>query len=186
MRGTVPGLASPHRLGETLPGLYAQDSFAQALCAALDEVLAPAVCTLDNLPAYLDLATAPDDLLPWLARWVGMSFQASLPVARQRELLQSAVDLQGWQGTTRGLQLALESLFGASAVVAESGACAWSTDPHAPLPGDTVPSVTVRVSLPENRPLDADRVTAVVASVIPAHVLRRVELEQSGAPAPGH
>ena len=62
MRGTVPGLASPHPLGETLPALYADDSFAQRLCQGLDEVLAPLLSTLDCLPAYLDPATAPADL----------------------------------------------------------------------------------------------------------------------------
>ncbi|GAA1135988.1 phage tail protein [Ornithinicoccus hortensis] len=175
MRGTVTGLVSPHPLGETLPGLYAEDAFAQGLCAGLDEVLAPVIGTLDNLPAYLDLATAPDDLVPWLAHWVGMSVQASMPVERQRELLQSAVDLQGWLGTPRGVQLSLEALFGATAVVEESGGSAWSTDPHAALPGEPVPSVTVRVS-GVGPGVESDRVEAVVAAVTPAHVLRHVEV----------
>lgn len=174
MRGTIDGLATPHPLGELLPGLYDQDVLAQALCAGLDEVLAPVIGTLDNLPAYLDLATTPDDLVPWLSHWVGMTVQAPMPVERQRELLQSAVDLQGWIGTTRGVQLSLEALFGASTVVQDSGGCAWSTDPHAPLPGDPVPSVTVRVS--GGTAVDVDRVEAVVASVTPAHVLHQVEV----------
>lgn len=181
MRGTIAGLATPHPLGETLPGLYADDTFAQALCAGLDEVLAPVIGTLDNLPAYLDLATAPDDLVPWLARWVGMAVQAHLPVGRQRELLQSAVDLQGWLGTPLGLRLSLEALIGVTAELEESGGSAWSTDPHAPLPGDPVPSVTVRVSS-SGAALDSEQVEAVVAAVTPAHVLRRVDLT-SAAPA---
>lgn len=175
MRGTVTGLATPHPLGGMLPGLYAGDAFAQALCGGLDEVLAPVIGTLDNLPAYLDLATAPDDLVPWLARWVGMSLQAPMPVERQRELLQSVVDLQGWLGTSRGVQLTLEALFGATAQIEESGGSAWSTDPHAALPGDPVPSVTVRVDTPDPR-LEGAQVEAVVAAVTPAHVLRQVEV----------
>lgn len=174
MRGTIDGLATPHPLGDLLPGLYAQDALAQALCAGLDEVLAPVIGTLDNLPAYLDLATAPTDLVPWLSHWVGIAVQAPMPVERQRELLQSAVSLQGWIGTSRGVQLSLEALFGATTVVEDSGGTAWSTDPHAPLPGDPVPSVSVRVS--GGPDLDADRVEAVVASVTPAHVLREVEV----------
>lgn len=184
MRGAVPGLTSPHPLGDTLPGLYADDAFAQALCAGLDEVLAPVVSTMDNLPAYLDLGTAPDDLLPWLSRWVGMSMQAPLPVDKQRELLRSAVAMQGWQGTTRGLHLVLESLFGAYAVVTESGASTWSTDPDAALPGDSTPSVSVRVRPRAGQTLDVDQVEAVVAAVIPAHVLCRVEVEQPVVPGP--
>lgn len=175
MRGTVDGLASPHPLAGLLPGLYDDDSLAQALCAGLDEVLAPVIGTLDNLPAYLDLATAPDDMVAWLSRWVGMPVQAPMPVERQRELLQSAVDLQGWIGTPRGVQLSLEALFGATTVVEDSGGCAWSTDPHAPLPGGPVPSVTVRVSGATSA--DQERVESVVASVVPAHVLRQVVVD---------
>lgn len=181
MRGTVNGLSTPHPLGETLPGLYAHDVFAQALCAGLDEVLAPVIATLDNFPAYLDLATAPDDLVPWLARWVGMSIQAPMSADRQRELLQSAVDLQGWLGTPRGVQLSLEALFGATAEIEESGGSAWSTDPQAELPGDPVPAVTVRVTPPQReggQPVDTDRIEALVAAVTPAHVLRQVEVVQ--------
>ena len=73
MRGIVPGLASPHPIGGTLPGLYADDSFAQRLCEGLDELLAPVLATLDCLPAYLDPGTAPLDLLEWLAGWVGIA-----------------------------------------------------------------------------------------------------------------
>jgi hypothetical protein len=68
-------------------------------------------------------------------------------------------------------------------VVAESGASAWSTDPDAALPGDTTPSVSVRVWPREGQDLDVDQVEAVVAAVIPAHVLRRVEVEQPDVPA---
>lgn len=178
MRGTISGLPSPHPLGGTLPGLYADDHFTQALCAGLDEVLAPVIGTLDNFPAYLDLATAPDDVVPWLARWVGMSVQAAMPADRQRELLQSAVELQGWLGTPRGVQLSLEALLGVSATVEESGGSAWSMDPHAELPGDPVPSVRVRVTVPKGSAdaVSRDRIESLVADVTPAHVLRRVEV----------
>lgn len=180
MRGTISGLATPHPLGATLPGLYAQDAFAQALCSGLDEILAPVIGTLDNFPAYLDLATAPDDVVPWLARWVGIAVQAPMPTGRQRELLQSAVDLQGWLGTPHGVQLSLEAFFGVTAVIEESGGCTWSMDPHAPLPGDPVPSVTVRVASRDGaaQDLDRERVEAVVAAVTPAHVLRQVEVTE--------
>ena len=82
MRGIVSGLASPHPIGGTLPGLYADDSFAQRLCEGLDELLAPVLATLDCLPAYLDPGTAPLDLLEWLAGWVGIAVAPGLPDAR--------------------------------------------------------------------------------------------------------
>src|SRR5215472_8724579 len=85
MRGTVPGLASPHPLGGTLPGLYADDSFAQRLCLGLDELLAPVLATLDCLPAYLDPGTAPSDLLDWLADWVGIAIPPDGPLPGRPE-----------------------------------------------------------------------------------------------------
>lgn len=176
MRGLVHGLPSPHPLGETLPALYREDLFTQELCAGLDEVLAPVLSTLDNLPAYLDLTTAPDDMLPWLAHWVGMSLEADLPAQRQRELLRAAAGLQGWQGTVRGIQLAVEALFGVTAEIEESGGATWSTNPDAALPGDAAPAVLVRVRAEDGRPLEADRVDAVVGAMMPAHVPHRVQV----------
>ena len=97
MRGTVPGLASPHPLGETLPALYAEDSFAQRLCQGLDEVLAPLLSTLDCLPAYLDPATAPADLVEWLAGWVGVAIAPGMPEKRRRQLVAAAARLYVWR-----------------------------------------------------------------------------------------
>src|SRR5215831_2087780 len=108
MRGTVPGLASPHPLGGTLPGLYADDSFAQRLCQGLDELLAPVLATLDCLPAYLDPATAPPDLLEWLAGWVGMAIDPDVPDARRRQLVADAAQLYAWRGTAYAITAIVE------------------------------------------------------------------------------
>lgn len=178
MRGTVPDLPTPHPLGQTLPGLYRDDPFTQEFCAALDEVLAPVVCVLDNMPAYLDLAMAPEDLLPWLARWVGISVDAALPGSRQRELLRVAASLQGWQGTARGIELAVEALLGLDVEVHETGAAAWSRDPATAMPGSPGAQVLVRVNAPAGSAIDPDLVATVVAAVVPAHVAHRVEVTQ--------
>lgn len=177
MRGRVADLPSPHPLGETLPGLYRDDPFTQDLCAALDEVLAPVLCVLDNAPSYLDLAMAPEDFLPWLACWVGMAMDSALPGPRQRELLRAAASHQGWQGTARGIELAVEALLGVDVQVYESGGTAWSTDPSADLPGTPGAQVLVRVVAPPGTNIDADLVTVVVATVVPAHVAYRVDVQ---------
>ena len=56
-------LLSPRPLGETLPSVYLTDFFAQQLCAAFDELLAPIFATLDCFPAFLDPSTTPKDML---------------------------------------------------------------------------------------------------------------------------
>lgn len=172
----MPGLRSPHPIGATLPGLYRSDPFTQGLCAGLDEVLAPDLDVLDNLPAYLDLATTPEDMLPWLARWVGMVVDPGQQPARQRDLLRAAAELHGWQGTARGVQLAVEALLGLPVEVLESGAAAWAHDPTDPLPGEAVAALVVRVTAEPGGYVDRARLDAVVSAVKPAHVVHRVQV----------
>lgn len=176
MRGDMPALASPHPFARTLPGLYQGESFVEGFCAALDEVLAPVICTLDNLPAYLDVATAPEDFLPWLSAWTGVTVEPEQSRERHRRLLRQAVALQGIQGTPRGIQLAVEAVLGVRAEVHETGGTTWSMDADAPLPGEPRPAFVVQVFAPEGQAVNEQRLELVVSSLKPAHVVHRVEV----------
>jgi len=178
MRGPLE-VRSAHPLGETLPAVYREDPFTQRFCDGLDAVLAPVLSTLDNLAAYLDLGTAPEDLLPWLAHWLGLAVDPGHDPVRQRELLRSTSELHGWQGTRRGIELAVAALLGVRAQVVESGGASWSTDAADPLPGEATPAVVVRVFPEEGRQVDPDRLNALVASLKPAHVVHRVQVVTS-------
>jgi phage tail-like protein len=180
MRGDLAALPTPHPLARTLPGLYQAHSFTERLCGALDDVLSPVVSTLDNLPAYLDVATTPDDLLPWLSYWIGMPVDVNLTPSRQREVLRSASGLHGWQGTRRGVELAVEAVLGHRAVVQETGGAAWSPDPDAALPGSPHQAMVVQVLVPPGTTLDERRLDALVTSLKPAHVVHRVEVVTAG------
>jgi phage tail-like protein len=175
MRDTVPGLPSPLPLGGTLPGLYADDSFAQRICLGLDEVLAPVLVTLDCLPAYLDPDTAPADLLEWLANWVGMAVAPDLPDARRRQLVAAAAQLYAWRGTPSAIKTIVELTTGLVPEIVESGGTSWSQEPDAPLPGDAEPVFTVRLRTPDPA-AEEPRLTAVIASFAPAHVPWRLDL----------
>lgn len=175
MRAEVE-VRTAHPLGGTLPGMYQQDPFTQRFCDGLDAVLAPVLSTLDNLPAYLDLGTAPEDLLPWLAHWLGLAVDPGDDPVRQRELLRSTRELHGWQGTRRGIELAVAALLGVRTQVVESGSASWSVDASDPLPGEAVPAVVVRVFPDAGREIDPDRLEALVASLKPAHVVHRVQV----------
>ena len=170
---------SPHPLLLTLPGLYRDDRVTQAICEAFDEVLAPAIAVLDSFPAYLDLDLAPEDTLAWLSTWVGVDLDPGLLPDRQRELLRAASVLQGWQGTARGVALAVEALVGFPVEVVETGAADWSRDPNAPLPGKPGSTVVVTVRPGDADDLDVERLTAVVEAVKPAHVVHHVEIVES-------
>jgi phage tail-like protein len=174
MRGIVPGLASPHPLGETLPALYADDSLARRLCQALDEVLAPVLSTLDCLPAYLDPATAPADLVEWLAGWVGVAIAPGMPDRRRRQLVAAAAELYVWRGTLSAIRDIVELSSGQIPEIRESGGTSWSQDPNAPLPGRPEPELIVRLRASPD--VDQARLTALIDAFVPAHVPWRLEL----------
>ena len=113
MRGAVDGLPSPHPLARTLPGLYQDESFAERLCAALDEVLAP-VAVHARQPA--GLPRPGDGARTTCSRgWPAGSGCRSTRDSRASGsacLLRRAVALHGWQGTARGIELAVEAVFG--------------------------------------------------------------------------
>jgi phage tail-like protein len=185
MRGSVDGLLSPHPLLPTLPGIYQDQPFLAGFLDALDEVLAPVTTTLDNLPAYLDVATAPDDLLPWLALWIGMPSDVARTSRRRREVLHAAARLHGWQGTRRGVESAVESMFGFRTVVEETGAASWSLDPGSALPGEPMQAIVVRVFVPPDGAVDQRRLDALVMALKPAHVVHRVEVLPETEPPGG-
>lgn len=178
MRGTIDGALSALPLAPTLPTMLREDPFAQQLCAGLDEVLAPVLMSLDAFSSYLDLATTPDDMLPWLGHWLGMEVDPGGDLDLQRKLLASAGELHAIRGTRRGIELALEAALGVDVDVQESGASSWSTDPAAGLPGEQRPAIVVIVESTEEDPIDTERLDALVSQLKPAHVLHRIQINE--------
>ncbi len=176
MRGQLAALASPHPIARTLPGLYRDESFVERFCSALDEVIAPVIATIDNWPSYIDVETTPEDLLPWLAAWTGMTLDPGQSRDRQRLLLRQAVALQGRQGTRRGIELAVEAVFGLPAQVQETGASTWSMEAQTPLPGEPQQALVLQVFASAGVVVDEERLDLVVEGLKPAHVVHRVEV----------
>jgi phage tail-like protein len=182
-RGLVPGLVNPHPLGEQLPAVFHGDELAQRLTAALDEVLAPVVSTLDNLDAYVDPDLTPDDFLPWLAGWLGLELDQRWSSAQARAVVAHAVGLFGRRGTLRGLEQIVALRTGGRVSVRDSGGVSWSRTPGAALPGDPVPSVSVTVTGVPDGPPEVVRIRRIVAAEVPAHVPFTVQVT-AGAPPP--
>lgn len=176
MRGHIPGLETPHRLGAMLPGVYQGDDFAQRFTSGLDEVLAPVQCTLDNIDAYFDPRTAPEDFLEFLSWWVGITLEQSWSVQRRRQVLLRAVEIHRRRATAGGVRDAVALVLDAPVEVEENGSAAWSQRPGSDLPGRPEPELVVRIDLPELTPLEMRRVQALVARVKPAHMPHRIEL----------
>lgn len=181
MRGSAPGLVTPHPMGDHLPPLFREDDLAQRFTGALDDVLAPLLLTLDNLPAYLDPTLAPADFVGWLAGWVGLSLDANWPLPRQRDLVGSAADLHRWRGTCRGLAAQVELYTGVEPDIEDSGGVAWSPTPGGELPGSDEASVTVRVRSSDPEGIARARLERLVVRSKPAHVRHEIEMVESSA-----
>jgi phage tail-like protein len=172
---------SPHPLGATLPALFADDSFAQRLCSALDEVLAPDIAVLDCFPAYLDPGTAPPDLLDWLVSWMGLMEARKLPLEQRRTLLSRAAQLHAWRGTPQAVRELVELAGGRPIELEESGGTGWSRDSGAALPGRSRAELVVRVRVRSDGIDGVDNVdegllTRLLELVVPAHLPWRLEL----------
>ena len=177
MRGMIPELLSPHPLTETLPSLLREDPFAESLCASFDELLAPAILSLDTFVAYLDPETTPDDMLPWLAQWLGLGSDLDVNQPPQRHELKLASSLNAARGTRRSLQLLVENALGMPAEVTDSGGARWSPTPGGELPGEPEPAVRIVVHPPSGVAVDLDRLDALIRSVKPAHVRHTVVVQ---------
>jgi phage tail-like protein len=176
MRGSISGLATPHPLVERLPAVLQEDRFLSGLLEGLDEVLAPILCSLDNLAAYVDAWLAPEDYLTWLSGWVGVELDGSWPLQQRRLLVSRAVALFQRRGTAAGIAADLEVLTGGTVEVVDSGGVAWSQRHGADPPGDPVPSLHVRVHVDDPSVVDERSVDALVDAAKPAHVVHHVEV----------
>ena len=136
MRGTIEGLVTPLPLAADPPRNAARGRrWPVDMCESLDVVLAPVLLSLDGFPAYLDLGTTPEDMLPWLAQWVGMTVDPGEDLDRQRELIATASELHAVRGTRRGIELAVEAALGVPAEVVETGAASLVGDRGRRAPG---------------------------------------------------
>lgn len=174
MRAALPEVPSRHPLGDLLPAMYAADDFALRFTEGLDSVLSAVLSTMDNLPAYLDPALAPEDFLAWLSSWVAAELDPAWPLPLRRAVVRRAVALHRKRGTARGLVERLELSLGVRAEVLDGPGARWSAVPDSEMPDAPVDAVVVvRV----RGPVDQARVEALVASVCPVHVRCVVEVE---------
>src|SRR5262245_39323656 len=147
-------LATPHPLGSTLPALYLGDNLAQQLCAAFDDVLAPIFAVMDCFPAYLDAGTAPENMLDWLAGWIGLTLADQGGAARKRDSIAIGAAVLPERGTARSIREAVRAAFNLETEIVESGATSWSTTPDPAPPGEEVPDLLVLVVSDEPDSID--------------------------------
>jgi phage tail-like protein len=186
-RGTALGLPVAQPLVTQLPGIYQDGGFIREFTAGLDEVLAPAVATLDCLHAYIDPSVAPADFVTWLGSWVGVALQEDWPLERRRRFVAAAADLCARRGTAHALADEVAIYSGGVAVVADPGGVHTSRTPTTPKqraerrrPERTV---QVTVDVPAGAGVNWAALQELIRDAVPAHLPVEIELrEKDGEP----
>jgi phage tail-like protein len=175
-RGVVEGLRTPWPIGRMLPGMYAEDDFAQRFTSVFDVLTAPVHVTLDCIDSYFDPWVTPPDMLEWLATWVGVEFDELTPIDRRRLLVAEAVRLYRVRGTALGLAEFLAIFTGLEVEIEESGGSTWSPTPGGQPPGENTPRLLVRLLAEDPETVDKARVDSLVRAAKPANVPHSVEV----------
>lgn len=143
---TVDGLVGPQTMGELTAPLL------RRFLDGLTDVYEPVVSTLDNLGAYVNVATAPDDVLRWLAWIVGADAIEVRDRHRRRLLVSTALALHRARGTLNAIAGVVALHFGLpreEVVVSDAGETSWDTDPAARIVlREVAEASVVSISLP--------------------------------------
>ncbi|HKP76278.1 MAG TPA: phage tail protein, partial [Longimicrobiaceae bacterium] len=119
LRAEVPGHDLLRRLPKTFSREEPDAAFLRRFLALFDGL----VSELENRAAFrevlLDPRATPEDMLPWLASFLGMALDERWPVARRRELVSWAAWLFRYRGTLTGLSKFLELYLGEPPVILE-------------------------------------------------------------------
>lgn len=87
-----------------LPEIYHGNDFLGRYLMLFESFWKPISQQINHIDLYFDPNFTPGAFLPWLASWLGVTWDDSLPENRKRKLLQIAVSLYQRRGTKSALQ----------------------------------------------------------------------------------
>jgi phage tail-like protein len=99
----------------------AEDPFLRSFSLIFEDIADSVRAPVVGFERHLDSGLAPTEFVRWMARWLGVNIDASLPENRQRSTLRSAGAMLQWRGTKKGLEGLLKSLVGGTVEVIEHG-----------------------------------------------------------------
>jgi phage tail-like protein len=106
-----------------LPEIYREDSgcadFLLRFLSLFESFFDEPETVLAALPRLFDPASAPAEILPWLATWLALDLPGDLTEKQRRIAIAKAFERYALRGTARGLQQAIEDSTGVQAVIEE-------------------------------------------------------------------
>ena len=161
----------PHPLPEAsqsgylrdLPVIFHDNEFLGRFLLLFETIWEPLEQRQDHIEMYFDPRTCPVTFLPWLARWLDLSFNNHWPESRRRRLLTEATDLYRWRGTRYGLTRMIEVCTGLQPEIRD--------DPAQPF------LFHVRVALPRDGGIRRELIDELIRAHKPAHAGYTLEVE---------
>ncbi len=108
---------------EALPAVYREEpraeDFTESFIALFDAALEDIDRAVERFPALFDVEDTPEDVLPWLGRFLGAAFDPAWEAARRRKILASLPELFERRGTPAGIAQAVRLVFDLDPVIEE-------------------------------------------------------------------
>ncbi len=113
----IPALES--RYMQYLPGVYNDSDFLKRFLLIMESILAPLGWGVDSFEQYYNPLLTTPDWLQWISAWFDILIHPSVPIERQRAVVQELGELFQRRGTRRGLTRLLELYFGVKPEIIE-------------------------------------------------------------------
>ena len=104
---------------DLLPEIFRANDFPGRFLMLFESFLEPVSAQIDSIDSYFDPDLTPSEFLPWLASWIGISWDVPISDERKRVLLRKALQLYQSRGTKDALKEFLEIYTGGKAEITE-------------------------------------------------------------------
>jgi phage tail-like protein len=111
----------PGWLARELPRPLAEDEFTGRFLRIFEDIGGGLRSRIGRFHHDLDPGLAPPEFLRWMAGWLGMALDPSLPEEHQRSLVRAAGPMFPLRGTKRGLQGLLEAFTQSKVEITDGG-----------------------------------------------------------------
>ena len=172
-----------------LPEIYFNDDFTSRFLMLFESFWKPITQQVDQVEYYFDPDLTPPEFVPWLASWLGLSVDESLPIDRVRTLLKNAMMLYQYRGTYAALKKYLEIYTAGEVEIEEQRAHNFVLGAESTLGvdialgSDNMPnSIIVNLRLPESelernqysQEMYHRKINEVIRTMVPAHTSIRL------------